>query len=85
MCGPNVVTDEVRNRIAACNARFREVSRSPFGEDDQIGMLNLIGADSMREIVSEADASRVFDLAVDYFIGMPSWTGFGDPSFQIWM
>jgi kynurenine formamidase len=48
-------------------------------------MLNLIGADSMREIVSEADASRVFDLAVDYFIGMPSWTGFGDPSFQIWM
>ncbi len=85
MCGPAVVTEEFRDRIAAYSARFREVTRSPFGEHDEIGMLNLISADSMRRAMNEVDWGRVFDLSVDYFIGMPSWTGFGDPPFQIWM
>jgi kynurenine formamidase len=36
-------------------------------------------------IVSRADASRVFDLAVDHFVGMPGWVRVGDPGYQIWM
>jgi kynurenine formamidase len=28
---------------------------------------------------------RVFDLSVDYFVGMPSFAMLGDPTFQIWM
>ena len=32
-----------------------------------------------------ADTSRIFDLAVEYFVGMPTWTELGDPDFQIWL
>ena len=58
---------------------------SPFGADDEIGMLNLIDARSRDAIVSRADASKIFDLSVDYFVGMPSWDKAGDPQYQVWM
>jgi kynurenine formamidase len=83
MCGPSVVSESERNRIAALNATFREVSQSPFGPDDEIGMLNLMTSDSMRSVLSEIDGYKVFDLAVDYFIGMPSWTASGEPTYQM--
>jgi hypothetical protein len=35
-------------------------------------MLNLIDARSRDRIVSRANASKIFDLSVDYFAGMPS-------------
>jgi kynurenine formamidase len=60
-------------------------TRSPFGPDDEIGMLNLIDPASMHSIVREADAHFVFDLAVELFVGMPSWAPWGDPPFQSWM
>jgi kynurenine formamidase len=60
-------------------------ARSPFGPDDEIGMLNLVDATSMQSVLAEVDAHRVFDLAVDYFVGMPSWAPWGDPPFQAWM
>ena len=41
MCTPRFVDEAMRNKIAAYNARFRKVTASPFGSDDQIGMLNL--------------------------------------------
>ena len=44
MCTPYFVDEAMKQKIAAYNAAFREVSRSPFGADDQIGMLNLIDA-----------------------------------------
>lgn len=40
---------------------------------------------SQAAALAAADASRVFDLAVDYFVGMPTWTELGDPEFQIWL
>jgi len=61
------------------------VSRSPWGPDDNIGRLNLMTAESRAAALSRADWSRVFDLAVDYFIGMPSWAAAGDPRYQVWM
>jgi kynurenine formamidase len=85
MCGPNLITGERKDKIAAYNAEFRKVSQSPFGKDDEIGMLNLIGPDSMRKVLSEIDPGKVFDLATDYFIGMPNWVAGGDPAYQIWM
>jgi kynurenine formamidase len=60
-------------------------SESPFGPGDEIGMLNLVDAPSMQRILAEVDPHRVFDLAVDYFVGMPSWAPWGDPPFQSWM
>lgn len=85
MCGPGLVDGGTRDRIAAWEAVRHQVSRSPFGRDDQIGMLNLITPDISAAMLSQADASRVFDLSVDLFPGMPTWTKGGEPPFQIWM
>lgn len=85
MCGPMLVDEATKGKIAARNAAFREVSASPFGKDDEIGMLNLIDDASRRAVVSSTDAGKVFDLSVDYFVGMPSWAPGGDPNYHIWM
>jgi hypothetical protein len=62
MCTAHFVDEVTKKKIAAYAATFREVTRSPFGSEDQIGMLNLIDADSRQAVVSRADASKVFDL-----------------------
>jgi kynurenine formamidase len=85
MCGPTEVTVEQAGQIAARNNAFQEVSTSPFGSDDQIGMLNLISPDSMRAALANVDPRKIFDLSTDMFTNMPSWTMTGDLSFQIWM
>jgi len=74
MCSPRIVDEAMKQRIAAYNSNFRKVTTSPFGADDEIGMLNLIDAASRDAIMRRADASRVFDLSVDNFVGMPGWT-----------
>jgi kynurenine formamidase len=85
MCTAHFVDEAAKKKIAAYAANFREVTKSPFGSEDQIGMLNLIDAEARQTIVNCADAGKVFDLAVDYFVGMPSWIAANDPGFQIWM
>jgi kynurenine formamidase len=62
-----------------------KVSASPWGEDDEIGRLNWITPESQREVLDHLDGRGVFDLSVDYFIGMPSWAQAGDPKFDCWM
>jgi kynurenine formamidase len=75
----------MKSRIIAYNAEFHKVTKSPYGSDDEIGMLNLIDAESRSAIMSRTDPSKVFDLSVDHFIGMPGWFGAGDQPYQIWM
>jgi kynurenine formamidase len=77
------MNDVTAQQIAARSANFREVSKSPFGPEDQIGMLNLMTPESRMRALAEADVARPFDLAVDYFVGMPSFTAADDPPFQI--
>ncbi|HEY7732261.1 MAG TPA: cyclase family protein [Gaiellaceae bacterium] len=62
-----------------------KVSKSPWGEEDQIGRLNWITPETNRTILERLDGRHVFDLNVEYFIGMPSWVAAGDPSYAIWM
>ena len=62
-----------------------KVSKSPWGSDDEIGRLNWITPESQKEILERLDGTKVFDLSVDYFIGMPSWSAAGDPKYDIWM
>jgi kynurenine formamidase len=85
MCGPGLINEEERGRISAWSAVRHEVSESPFGPDDEIGMLNLITPQLSASTLSRADATRVFDLSVDLFPGMPTWTAGGEPPYQIWM
>ena len=62
-----------------------KVSKSPYGPKDEIGRLNEITGRSRARVLERIDASRVFDLSVDYFVGMPAWDFVGDPPYQIWM
>ena len=61
------------------------IGTSPYGPDDQIGRLNLITPESRQRIFARVDASRYYDLSVEYFVGMPTWVAAEDPSYQIWM
>src|SRR5438477_959136 len=62
-----------------------QVARSRWGERDQIGRLNLMTEASRQAILSRLDPSRTFDLGVEYRVGMPSWTKWGETTYQIWM
>ena len=80
------MTDQTADqRIPAQHAEFRKPTSSPWGPEDQIGMLNLITPESRNRILVETDSAKCFDLSVDLFIGMPSWTYLGDPAYDIWM
>lgn len=85
MCMACYVDEATKNRIIAYNAEFHKVTASPYGRDDEIGMLHLIDAQSRSAIIGRTDASKVFDLSVDHFVGMPGWFGAGDQPYQIWM
>ncbi len=62
-----------------------KVSKSPWGADDEIGRLNWVTPESTAAILNHLDGRHVFDLNVEYFIGMPSWVAAGDPRYGIWM
>jgi kynurenine formamidase len=61
------------------------VGISPYGPEDERGALNLMTPQSQAAIMSRVDASTVYDLSIDYFVGMPSFQAAGDPSYQMYM
>ncbi|MEJ8569233.1 cyclase family protein [Elongatibacter sediminis] len=63
----------------------REAGVSPWGPQDEIGRLNLITESSRARILSRVRGGRIYDLSVDYYIGMPSWQAAGDPHYRMWM
>jgi kynurenine formamidase len=60
-------------------------SASPWGAADGRGATNRLTPQLQAEILQQADGSRIYDLSVDYFLGMPSFQAAGDPPYQIWM
>ena len=71
--------------IAGAASEQPQVGRSPWGPDDEIGRLNLMTPQSRADVLGRLDGRHVYDLAVEYFIGMPGWYGAGDPHYQFWM
>ncbi|WDZ80526.1 cyclase family protein (plasmid) [Ensifer adhaerens] len=63
----------------------QDVGKSPWGPKDEIGRLNLITPASRAAVLSRIEGAKSYDLAVEYFIGMPSWEAAGDPPYQMWM
>ena len=55
------------------------VGTSPWGPADEIGRLNLMSAQTQQQLMARIDPRKVYDLSVDYFIGMPGWHAAGDP------
>ncbi len=61
------------------------VGSSPWGQDDELGRLNMMTEASRAAVLSRIKGGDVYDLAVDYFIGMPGWFAAGDPRYTMWM
>lgn len=61
------------------------VGKSPWGAEDELGRLNLITPQSRAAIMTRVSGEKVYDLSVEYFVGMPSWQAAGDPQYQLWM
>src|SRR5437763_1202656 len=74
-----LVPDAVLNRGGV------KVAKSPWGPGDEIGRLNWVTRQTTRTILDHLDGRHMFDLNVEYFIGMPSWVAAGDPPYGIWM
>ncbi|MEQ9590830.1 MAG: cyclase family protein [Parvibaculaceae bacterium] len=71
--------------LPAAADRGGAVGTSPWGPDDELGALNMMTEISRASILSRVSGGAVFDLSVEYFIGMPGWHAAGDPRYQIWM
>lgn len=61
------------------------VGLSPWGPQDEIGRLNLMSDASRLAVLERIGSGRVYDLSVEYRIGMPSWQAIGDPRYQFWL
>lgn len=61
-------------------------AKSPWGAADEIGTLNMMTEASRFDVLRRIASGRIYDLAVDLFVGMPTCCApFGDPTFQIFM
>lgn len=61
------------------------VGGSPWGPNDEIGRLNLMTEQTQLNVLSRIKSGKVYDLSVDYYVGMPSWFAIGDPRYQFWL
>lgn len=48
-------------------------------------MLNLLTPERAAAVLARVDGAGSYDLAVDFFVGMPAFTDGGDPPFAQWM
>lgn len=60
------------------------VGKSEIGPDDDLGRLSWMTDASRRAVLKKA-TGKVYDLATDYFVGMPSFSDLGDPPYQFWL
>lgn len=79
----------VSGRASAASAKSmataegpRRVGKSRWGADDQIGTLNMMNDHQRLQVLQQVSSGKVYDLAVDYYVGMPSWYALGDPRYQ---
>jgi kynurenine formamidase len=62
-----------------------EVGTSPWGPDDELGRMNLNSDSARAAVLSRVGGGKVYDLSVEYFVGMPSWSALEDPRYQFWL
>jgi kynurenine formamidase len=59
--------------------------KSPWGSSDEIGTLNMMNDQSRLKALSSIGNGKVYDLGVEYFVGMPGFNWMGDPGYQYWL
>jgi kynurenine formamidase len=65
--------------------RQERAGKSPWGKADQIGTLNMMNDRARLRVLQQVASGKVYDLSVEYFVGMPSWYALGDPRYQYHM
>jgi len=80
-----LITLTLIHLVTGLEATEPGVGKSPWGSEDSIGRLNMMHSKSRSSILSRVVGGAVYDLSVEYFIGMPSWQAAGDPHYRIWM
>lgn len=58
---------------------------SPWGKEDEIGTLNMMNDVSRLKTLQSVETGKIYDLSVEYFVGMPSFHMLGDPGYQYWL
>ena len=73
--------------IVASAAHADNVAKSPYGQDDEIGVLNELTEANTLSILQRVSSGKTYDLSVENFVGMPGLAdlGMGDPPFHMWM
>jgi kynurenine formamidase len=73
--------------IASPLVQAGEVPKSPYGPDDEIGLLNELTKAHTLAILQRVSSGKTYDLSVDNFVGMPGLAdlGLGDPPFHMWL
>ena len=68
-------------------AQADEVAPSPYGPDDEIGVLNELTEANTLAVLQRVSSGRTYDLSVENFVGMPGLAdlGMGDPPFHMWL
>ena len=84
---PTIIAALTAAMIAAAGpvAADEMAAESPWGPDDEIGRLNLMTDATRLAVLERISSGKVYDLGVEYFLGMPSWQAIGDPRFQLYM
>lgn len=62
-----------------------QAGSSPWGASDEIGSLHMMSDSANLALFSKLRTGKVYDLGVEYFIGMPGFTELGDPPYQYWL
>ena len=63
----------------------QQVGISPWGADDELGRLNLISEQSVAAALSRISSGKVYDLSVDFTMGMPSFDSGVEPRYLYWL
>jgi kynurenine formamidase len=73
--------------VLSTTALAADVAQSPHGPNDEIGVLNTLTAARSLAVLQRVSSGKVYDLSVEYFVGMPGLAdlGMGDPPYHIWM
>lgn len=80
-----LVVFAVLSGSAAASSAEEAVGRSTRGPEDEIGSLGRMTEASRAAVLSRIAGGRVYDLSVEYFVGMPSYTASGDPHYRYWL
>lgn len=85
LVGPTPPASKAAATSPAADRAAPAVGRSPYGPNDERGSLNLMTDESRAAVLTRIAGGKVYDLGVEYFVGMPSWHLLGDPRYQFWM